>query len=58
MHSTSEPAELGAAPGESPRDPYSGTPLGVEAAWCPNGIDVPRAAAASEASMRPMDPAC
>jgi len=21
------------------REPYGGTPLGVEAAWCPNGID-------------------
>jgi hypothetical protein len=55
MHSTSQPIELVAVAGESPPDPYSGTPLGVEAAWCPNGIDVPRAAAASEASMRPTE---
>jgi len=41
MHSTSEPAEFVAAPGESPLDPYGGTPLGVEAAWCPNGVGLP-----------------
>jgi hypothetical protein len=23
------------------RDPYTGTPLGVEAAWCPNGLPLP-----------------
>ena len=40
---------------ERASDPYGGTPLGVEAAWCPNGIDVPRAATASEASMRPTE---
>jgi len=40
MHSTSQPIELVAVAGESPPDPYSGTPLGVEAAWWPNGIDV------------------
>jgi hypothetical protein len=55
MHSTSKPAELVTALRESASDPYCGTPLGVEAAWCPNGIDVPRVAAAAETTMRPME---
>ena len=31
------------APNPEPHvpDPYGGTPLGVEAAWCPNGLDLP-----------------
>jgi hypothetical protein len=51
MHATSKPAELVAAPRESAPDPYCGTPLGVEAAWCPNGIDVPPAVAATETKL-------
>ena len=35
MDSTRKPIQDKAA------DPYSGTPLGVEAAWCPNGIPLP-----------------
>ncbi len=41
MHATSKPAELVAAPQERAPDSYCGAPLGVEAAWWPNGIDVP-----------------
>ena len=52
MDSTSKPAELVTALKENPSDPYRGTPLGVEAAWCPNGTGVPRAAAAAETAMR------
>jgi len=37
MDSTSKPVE------ENPLDPYYGTPLGVEAAWCPNGTPLPLA---------------
>jgi len=55
MHTASEPAELVAAPRESARDPYCGTPLGVEAAWWPNGIDVPRAVAATETTIPSME---
>jgi hypothetical protein len=55
MHATSQPAELLAAPRESAPDPYCGTPLGVEAAWWPNGIDVPRAVAATETTIPPME---
>ena len=36
-------------------DPYGGTPLGVEAAWCPNGIDA-QLPAATESAPRPMRP--
>jgi hypothetical protein len=53
MHSTSKPAESVTAHQETASDPYCGTPLGVEAAWCPNGIDVPRAAA--ETTVRPTE---
>jgi len=35
MDPITQPAEQSAA------DPYCGTPLGVEAAWCPDGIPVP-----------------
>jgi len=42
MHSSTEPAEPIPALPESAPDPYCGTPLGVEAAWCRNGFDVPR----------------
>jgi hypothetical protein len=55
MHATSKPAELVAALRESAPDPYCGTPLGVEAAWWPNGIDVPRAVAATETTIPPME---
>jgi hypothetical protein len=55
MHATRKPAELVAAPRESAPDPYCGTPLGVEAAWCPNGIDVPAVAAAPETTIRPRE---
>jgi hypothetical protein len=41
MPATRQPAELLAEPLESAPDPYRGTPLGVEAAWCPNGIPLP-----------------
>jgi hypothetical protein len=51
MPSTTKPAAPVAALGESSSDPYCGTPLGVEAAWCPNGIDLPRGAAATETTM-------
>ena len=40
MHATRDPAELIAPPLNGAPDPYGGTPLGVEAAWWPNGIDV------------------
>ena len=56
MHATGKPAQLDTALLETGSDPYCGTPLGVEAAWCPNGIDLPREPAAAEAAMRPMDP--
>ena len=55
MHATSKPAELVAAPQESAPDPYGGTPLGVEAAWWLNGIDVPGVAAIPETKIRPME---
>jgi hypothetical protein len=55
MHSTGKPAELDTTLLGTGSDPYCGTPLGVEAAWCPNGIDVLRVAAAAEATMRPME---
>jgi len=51
MHSSTEPAEPIPALPESAPDPYCGTPLGVEAAWCRNGFDVPRGAAATETTM-------
>ena len=51
MHATSKPAELVAAPQERAPDPYCGAPLGVEAAWWPNGFDVPHGAAATETTM-------
>ncbi len=41
-------AEIVSALRESASDPYCGTPLGVEAAWCPSGIDVPHVVAATE----------
>ena len=40
MDLASQPAALDSALMESASDPYCGTPLGVEAAWWPNGIDV------------------
>jgi hypothetical protein len=55
MDLASQPAALDSALMESASDPYCGTPLGVEAAWCPNGIDVLRFAAAAEAAMRPTE---
>ncbi len=57
MRATSKPAELVAAPRESAPDPYCGTPLGMEAAWCPSGIDVPPVVAATETefAIRPME---
>jgi len=58
MHATSKPAELVAAPQESAPDPYCGTPLGVEAAWCPNGFDVPGVAAILETTIRPLELRC
>ena len=48
MHATRDPAELIAPPLDGAPDPYGGTPLGVEAAWWPNGIDLPSAVAALE----------
>jgi hypothetical protein len=54
MHAASKPAELVVAPGESVPDPYCGAPLGVEAAWCPSGIDVPGVTAAPETTIRPI----
>jgi len=57
MHSTSQPIELVAVAGESPPDPYSGTPLGVEAAWFPNGIDA-QLPAATETALRLMERRC
>lgn len=39
MQSTSKQVELDTALPESAADPYCGTPLGVEAAWCPDGIE-------------------
>jgi hypothetical protein len=48
MHATSNAAELAAPPQDSARDPYGGTPLGVEAAWLPDGIDAPPVARAAE----------
>jgi hypothetical protein len=51
MHFAGKPelhAEIVSAVRESASDPYCGTPLGVEAAWCPSGIDVPRVVAATE----------
>jgi hypothetical protein len=44
MKSTSQPAQPDTALLESPSDPYCGTPLGVEAAWYPNGVDLPQLA--------------
>lgn len=41
-------AETVSALRENASDPYCGTPLGVEAAWCPSGIDVPHVVAAIE----------
>jgi len=55
MHATSKPAGLVAAPRESAPDPYCGAPLGVEAAWWPNGIAVPSVAATPETAVRPME---
>ena len=51
MHATSKPAELVAAR-ESTPDPYCGTPLGVEAAWCPRGIDVPSVLGTTETAAK------
>jgi hypothetical protein len=45
MQPTRTPPELVTALPDSASDPYCGTPLGVEAAWWPNGIDVPGVAA-------------
>ena len=41
-------AEVAYSASERAPDPYRGTPLGVEAAWCPDGIDVPPAVVATE----------
>jgi hypothetical protein len=57
MHSTNKPSELVGELQESAAGPYRGTPLGVEAAWRPYGIDVQREAAAAEATMRATVPA-
>jgi hypothetical protein len=46
-------AELDALRKSAP-DPYGGTPLGVEAAWCPNGIDV-RVVATADTAVRAME---
>ena len=51
MHFTAKPesdAKIVSALSERAADPYRGTPLGVEAAWWPNGIDVLSAVAALE----------
>ena len=48
MVSSRQPAEAVTALPECAPDPYRGTPLGVEAAWCPNGVDVPPAVAITE----------
>jgi hypothetical protein len=48
MVSSRQPAEVVTALPECAPDPYRGTPLGVEAAWCPDGIDVPPAVAVTE----------
>jgi hypothetical protein len=48
MVSSRQPAEVVAALPEGAPDPYRGTPLGVEAAWCPDGIDVQAAVAVTE----------
>jgi len=50
-------AQPSSARGERASDPYGGTPLGVEAAWCPNGIDA-QLPAATETARRPMEPRC
>jgi hypothetical protein len=57
VHATSKPAEFVAAPRESARDHYCGAPLGVEAAWRPNGLDVPPAVAVTETKLaiRPIE---
>jgi hypothetical protein len=55
MYVTRKPAEFVTALRESVSDPYRGTPLGVEAAWCPTGVDVAREAAAPETTMQPME---
>ena len=56
MHSATKPAELDTPLLENAPDPYCGTPLGVEAAWCPNGMDVLPAAAGTQWSTPPMEP--
>jgi hypothetical protein len=58
MPATSKPAEIVAAPKESAPDPYCGTPLGVEAAWWPNGIHVSGVAATPETTIPPMELQC
>ena len=58
MHFAGKPevhAAIVSAFRESASDPYCGTPLGVEAAWCPSGIDVPRALAATEPTILPRE---
>lgn len=58
MHFADKPephAQLFSAPCERASDPYRGTPLGVEAAWWPNGIDVPGVAATPETTIRPIE---
>jgi hypothetical protein len=52
---TEPDAQLFSARCERASDPYRGTPLGVEAAWCPNGIDVPGVAATPETTIRPTE---
>jgi hypothetical protein len=48
MVSSRQTAEVATALLEHAPDPYRGTPLGVEAAWCPDGVDVPPAVAVTE----------
>jgi hypothetical protein len=60
MHFAGKPephAQLFSALCERASDPYCGTPLGMEAAWCPSGIDVPPVVAATETefAIRPME---
>jgi hypothetical protein len=48
LMSSRQPAEVVTALPKCASDPYRGTPLGVEAAWCPDGIEVPPAVAVTE----------
>ena len=53
MDSTGRLGERDGVLPEGAAEPHCGTPLGVEAAWCPNGIDVLRLTAATETTMQP-----